>query len=150
MASAPKPKLHYPVWDFDTKRPIVGGKIEDPVTGEVRDAGERKYNGPPHVDVVFMNLHEPSNMNVFRARCEPPLEDLLFRIVKIINDKSLQIHSLNVTLCNITLLLAGELTESQNEALRDEILFSPEDVELGQQVLETMVNIGTEQGSQSG
>ncbi|KZL86429.1 hypothetical protein CI238_02652 [Colletotrichum incanum] len=46
----------YDVWDARYNRPIVGGKVTNPTTGQVEDAGSMFVAGPPSIQAMWFNV----------------------------------------------------------------------------------------------
>ncbi|WQF88320.1 hypothetical protein CDEST_13334 [Colletotrichum destructivum] len=46
----------YEVWDAKYNRPTVGGKVTNPTTGQVEDAGPMFVAGPPSIQAIWFNV----------------------------------------------------------------------------------------------
>lgn len=105
-------EFHAGAWDYKANRPIVDGKIEDPITGQVRPITEdtEAYAGPPNVDLTITNIHENSS-GVSRFQRPFPFERLLAHIMKIVDREGISLHALNATSYSITIVLAEDLEE---------------------------------------
>ncbi|GKZ36771.1 hypothetical protein AbraIFM66950_007968 [Aspergillus brasiliensis] len=99
-----------PGWDAESNRPVVDGKYHEPKTGELRPAIGRQFAGPPAVDIIITNLHEESCGRVYRAQLPFRVERLLVWIMGVVEDRKLQLDSLNATPYAIRVVLAHELT----------------------------------------
>ncbi|KUJ10540.1 uncharacterized protein LY89DRAFT_723718 [Mollisia scopiformis] len=108
--------FHSGVWDYEAKRPVVDGKFEDPLTGELRDAKSEQYSGPPSVDIVIMNLYasEASGPDVYRSARPFPVERILHHAMTVVKEEGLEIHCLNASLYSVTLVLACEIEERKD------------------------------------
>jgi hypothetical protein len=112
------------LWDYATKRPIIGGNTIAVTTGDVRSAGDAAaYEGPPSVDVVVSNLHEGSS-SVMRAAIPLPIETVLAHVMRVVTERKLEVHTLVATKYALTLTLAHEFDEEGgwNEAARELVL----------------------------
>ncbi|KAH8123924.1 hypothetical protein FP744_10003155 [Trichoderma asperellum] len=105
-------EFHAGVWDYEANRPVVDGKIEDPITGEVRPVteGTSFYSGPPNVDITIMNLHADAS-GTFRFQRAFPFERLLAHIMRVIDREGISLHALNATSYSITVVLADDLKD---------------------------------------
>ncbi|EHA24582.1 hypothetical protein CBS76997_6667 [Aspergillus niger] len=112
-------EIHTPSWHAASNRPIVDGKYNDPETGEVRNATGFEFSGPPAVDVIITNLHEDSSTSVRRVQLPFRVEALLVWIMRIVDERKLQIDSLNATPYAIRVVLAHELSGEEFAEVAD-------------------------------
>ena len=110
-----------PVWDMESERPIVDGKYNDPVTGEIREATGYSYYGPPAVDIIVTSIHEDTAGCVRRTAQTFPMEFILCHIFKIVEKRNLQLDSCLATKYSIRLTLAHELTPGEFSTIAREI-----------------------------
>ncbi|PYH94517.1 hypothetical protein BO71DRAFT_398798 [Aspergillus ellipticus CBS 707.79] len=106
-------ELHVPGWHAESNRPIVDGKYHDPATGELRAATGHEYAGPPAVDIVITNLHEASAGRIHRAQLPFRVEKLLGWMMRVVEERKLQLDSVNATPYAIRVVLAHGLDGEQ-------------------------------------
>lgn len=105
--------FHGPGWHGEERTPVVDGKYYDRATGEVcsvPDSGHQEYLGPPAVDIIISSLHEDSCNAKYRAARPLPMEVLLCHIMKVVEEKKLQLDSVSATPYAIRVMVAHELT----------------------------------------
>jgi len=113
--TAKHPDEFYPSgWDSEAKRPVVGGKYEDPATGELRDACGITTGGPPSVDLFVSNVHVSSLAHAMRASRPLPMRTLLRHLLSVVEKHNLDIDSVTATPYAIRLVLSHEFA-SLNE-----------------------------------
>ena len=110
-----------PVWDMESERPIVDGKYNDPVTGEIRKATGCSYYGPPAVDIIVTSIHADTAGCVRRTAQTFPMEFILCHIFRIVEKRNLQLDSCLATKYSIRLTLAHELTPGEFLTIAREI-----------------------------
>ena len=94
--TAESKRFYAPSWHGDARTPVVDGKYEDPETGAIRVATDAEYyGGPPEVDIIILSIHEETRGFVYRSSRPFKVEHLLFQMVKIVNNRRIQIDSLN-------------------------------------------------------
>ena len=109
-------EFHGPGWHDEAHTPIVEGKYYDRATGEVRVAAEgtyQEYMGPPSVDIVINSLHEDTVQCVYRAARAFPMRVLLCHIMKVVNEKELEIDSVIATRFAIRVTLSHALNKDE-------------------------------------
>jgi len=101
-------EFHATPWDAHANRPVVDGKYQDPVTGELRTACGSIRGGPPSVDIVIMNINVSSCNYIARASRDLPTRTLLCHIMKVVEQHMLGIDSVNATEYSIRLVLCHQ------------------------------------------
>jgi hypothetical protein len=112
-STIPTKSFHSGDWDYATKRPVVDGKFEDPVTGELRAQESSSYAGPPAVDIIIMNMHEDYK-GTYRSQRPFTVTAVLCHMMKIVKEEGLEIQSLNAMPYSVVLLLACEIPERED------------------------------------
>ena len=71
-------------WDVEHNRPIVGGMITHPTTGEVVKRGEWMTSGPPAVDCIWHNWHSKSGngFKSLRASIRLPVDKIFVSVAE--------------------------------------------------------------------
>ncbi|KAF8861064.1 hypothetical protein BDZ45DRAFT_800280 [Acephala macrosclerotiorum] len=122
--------FHSGVWDATSKRPIVDGKFEHPITGALTPATGDRYCGPPDIDILITNIHESGGTESSPPPNHPfcghllsarpfPLEKVLWQVMKVVNEEGLEVHSLNAGSYGVTLVLAHEFKEGKGKGFRE-------------------------------
>ncbi|KAL4878031.1 hypothetical protein BJY04DRAFT_221601 [Aspergillus karnatakaensis] len=113
MSSPFKPShpsgIHTPPWDATGKRPIVDGKYNDPITGEIRTASGDEYAGPPSVDIIITNTHESSGECMYRTQRPFAMEKLLCWMMRVVGERGIELDSVVATEYAIRIVLEQEL-----------------------------------------
>ena len=102
----------YVVWDAKHNRPIVGGKVTNPHTGLVEDAGPLFVSGPPSINATWINmdtgpdghwraLNSALNCSIDKALCEVALH---------VQQGVYTIESLNASAYSLTIVCRSSAT----------------------------------------
>lgn len=75
----------------------------------------------PDVDIIISNLHAETAHCLYRAVRPFPVEALLYRIMRVVYNKKLEIDSLTATQYTIRVILSHELTVAEWEKVVDEM-----------------------------
>jgi hypothetical protein len=110
---------HWVTWDSKYKGPVVDGKVVNPETGLVEEAGsEGSWLGPPAVDVIWHNLHGLSNFKTVRAPFAVTVDEIFLEIANHIRDGVYSIVSISASAYSFTIICMTEKTQAEfNEAL---------------------------------
>jgi len=103
----------YDCWDVKYNRPIVGGKVTNPTTGEVEEAGPLFKAGPPSIRTIWCNVESPSPLGwaTFGTALNCPIDKALYQVAQHIQQGLYSIVSLNASefcltiICNSTMPL---------------------------------------------
>ena len=78
---------HIVMWDVEHNRPVVDGKITNPVTGLVEEAGKNGYqSGPPSADVIWHNMYAASDFKTVRESFPATVDEVYLEIADHIRD----------------------------------------------------------------
>ncbi|GAB0145675.1 hypothetical protein EsHS_00006101 [Epichloe bromicola] len=118
MSDNPKPKhsqeISTPGWHGDEQTPVVDGKYYDRKTGELRTAiGHQEYSGPPAVDILIKSQHVETADCCSRSARPFPVTALLCHMMRVVEERKLEIDSLVVTTYAIRLILDNEMTKEE-------------------------------------
>ena len=110
---------HLVLWHFKYMRPVVDGKVVNPETGLVEEAGsEGSWPGPPAVDVIWYNLHGLSNFKTVRAPFAVTVDEIFLEIANHIRDGVYSIVSVSASAYSFTIICMTEKTQAEfNKAL---------------------------------
>ena|ERR1711934_483373 len=109
-------EFHGPGWHDEARTPVVDGKYYDPATGEIRTASDgdhQEYTGPPGVDIIIRSQHIDTVECVYRAARSLPMETLLCHIMKVIEEKKLELDSVMATTYTIRVILSHDLRSEE-------------------------------------
>jgi hypothetical protein len=111
---------HLVLWDFKYKRPVVDGKVVNPETGLVEEAGsERRWLGPPAVDVIWHNLNALSDFRTTRAPFVTTVDKVFVEIANHIRDGVYSIVSVSASAYSFTIICDTKKTSAEfREALK--------------------------------
>jgi hypothetical protein len=84
-------------WECIYNRPTVGGKVQNPDTGEIEDATKTTWSGPPAVDVIWFNIHGESNFKIVRTAYHATVDQVYLEVANHIRDKLYTIVSLSAS-----------------------------------------------------
>ena len=111
----PRALAHLVHWDVEHNRPIVGGMITHPITGEVVKKGERMTSGPPAVDCIWHNWHSNSGngFRSLRASVALPVDKIFVAVAEHVRDGHYSIMSINASAYTFVVICTPELTQSE-------------------------------------
>jgi hypothetical protein len=112
----PRALAHIVSWDKKHNRPVVGGMITHPVTGEVVKGGEWITSGPPDVDCIWHNWNSASSDTAFtslRASLSLPVDKVFVAVAEHVRDGHYSIVSINVSAYSFVIICNSELTPSE-------------------------------------
>jgi len=103
----------YDPWDARYNRPIVGGRVTNPITGEVEVAGEMFVAGPPSIQVIWVNLclsSTSSGWGTIAASLNCTIDDALIQIAQQVKEGLYSIVSLNASAYSLTIMCKSTTT----------------------------------------
>jgi hypothetical protein len=122
-ADAKKPidrsRAHIVEWDWDFNRPIVDGKIQNPITGEIQEAGKIHKDGPPSVKVALFNMNPAQRMRSMHSDHAVAMETIYLGIGKLMRDGIIKLVSVNASEYSFTGVCEVLVTDEEfSEAYR--------------------------------
>jgi hypothetical protein len=102
-------------WERKYDRPTVGGKVQNPVTGEIEDVKTNYWFGPPNVDVIWHNMNANLSFSTIRAPYNAPIEEVFLQIAEHVREGAYKIISLSATRYSFHIICTSDLT---NEEIR--------------------------------
>ncbi|KAK0103144.1 hypothetical protein ONS95_014944 [Cadophora gregata] len=103
----PSPKLDYGIWDAKYNRPIVDGKVTNPHTGEIEDAGPMLVAGLPSIQASWFNISSTGTWRSVHAPIHCPIDDLLCAVISHVKDGLYTIESLNASTYSLTVVCSS-------------------------------------------
>lgn len=104
---APAKFPHIVDWDVELDRPVVDGKVQDPVTGEIREAGRQGFqDGPPSIEFRLFNVNADIDVVSITKSIPVRLEKLYLWVAKQVHDEIFSIVSINASAYSFTLVCA--------------------------------------------
>lgn len=104
MSSAAK-FAHVVDWDIEFDRPVVDGKVQDPVTGEIREAGRQGLrDGPPSIELRLFNTNADIDVVSITKSIPVRLEKLYLWVAKQVHDGIFSLVSINASEYSFTLV----------------------------------------------
>ena len=96
----------YGAWDPRYNRPIVGGKVLNPTTGEVEAAGETFVAGPPSIDAIWVNIYspEPPVWTIVRTSLNTSIDKALGQVALHIEQGIYSIVSLDASVYSLKIM----------------------------------------------
>jgi hypothetical protein len=96
---------HIVNWDVQLGRPVVDGKVQDPVTGEIREAGRQGLqDGPPSIEFRLFNVNADIDVVSITKSIPVRLEKLYLWVAKQVHDEVFSIISINASAYSFTLI----------------------------------------------
>jgi len=105
----------YDLWDAKYNRPIVGGRVRNPTTGEIEEAGPMFVAGPPSIRAIWVNLSPSpsvSGWNIIGASLHTEIDKALFQVASQVQQGIYSIVSLNASEYSITIVCKSTATLS--------------------------------------
>ena len=101
-------------WDTKYNRPTLGGKVQNPETGQIEDVTSKSFwAGPPCVDVIWHNLHAESDFKTVRASFSATIDEVYLEVANHIRDKIYSIVSISASAYSFTVICATDKTQEQ-------------------------------------
>jgi hypothetical protein len=102
------------VWDVECDRPIVDGKVWNPRTSQVQEAGRSGYKeDPPSVDVIWHNIIPYSDFKTVRASFPFSVDEVYVEIAQHIKDESYAIVSISASAYSFAIICKSVLTSAE-------------------------------------
>lgn len=91
------PLAHIVNWDMEFNRPIVGGNIAHPVTGEIQKAGPQVTSGPPGIEVILHNMNANVQFRTLVSNLPVSVDKLYVEVAKHVHDGIYRLRSVNAS-----------------------------------------------------
>jgi len=98
----------YDAWDARYNRPIVGGRVTNPTTGVVEQAGTMFVAGPPSIEAIWVNLSASPRWQTIVTSLNCPIDDALCQIASHIQQGIYSIVSLNASAYSLKIMCKSE------------------------------------------
>lgn len=114
----PRACAHLVSWDVEHNRPVVGGMITRPITGEVVKRGKRMTAGPPAVDCTWHNWNVGAGFKSLRASIPLPVDKLFVAVAEHVRDGHYSIVSINASTYSFVIICNSELPHNEISKLQ--------------------------------
>ena len=98
---------HLVDWDIEFNRPVVDGKIVNPFTGQIQQAGKNGLrSGPPCVAFKLFNINSDVNIGILMKDLPVSLEKLYVGIAKNVEQGIYSLVSVNASAYSFIVICA--------------------------------------------
>lgn len=103
---------HNVPWDAKYNRPVVDGKVTNPTTGEVEEAGSQGYRvGPPMVDCIWHNMIVSADFRGCRSSFSASVDDVFIEITKHVRNGLYSIVSISASAYSFAIICKTDTTQ---------------------------------------
>jgi hypothetical protein len=105
---------HLVLWDGKYNRPIVDGKVVNPETGLVEEAGSgRRWQGPPSVNIIWHNMNACSDFKTTRAAFATTVDKVFLEVANHIRDGVYSIINVSASAYSFAIICQSEKTREE-------------------------------------
>src|SRR5277367_927547 len=101
------------LWDVKYDRPVVDGKITNPITGEIEEASPPYRAGPPAVDCIWHNQTASSTFRSSRCSFNASVDDVFLEIAKHVRDGVYNIVSICASAYSFAIICKTDKTQEE-------------------------------------
>lgn len=103
---------HLVEWDVQFNRPIVDGKIVNPFSGEIQEAGKEGFKkGPPFIEFSLINTNADTGLTMANKDFPVSLEKLYLGVAKCVQEGIYSLISINASRYSFVIVCAIQVSK---------------------------------------
>ena len=113
---------HTVYWDAAANRPIVDGKMTDPLTGAIVPAGPLLTTGPLAIDAIWINIKaSESGFRIIRFPTGPNLGTVFLPDARVVQQGLVELVSVNGSSYAVTVVCSTDVTAAELREVLDQV-----------------------------